>query len=260
MLKVCTSNGVHPTGQTSPATGKCPFWGANEACSLEGSTCVYQRVPKATPPKPEVAEQVALPEALVTLAKGTDADIDTTCYTSVPMTRELKASQEIMEVCNTADNDTVRAAAAKAYSYSLRDIDFDMMQLSAMFSSISMKASALRGSVERARVKLEAYRAAKSLLVRESFEKGIRTGKQSESVIADIVLCDPEYQAAQDIIMINMQTLIKLDEHLRSIDKHIQVLKKRRDTLENEHRTARLKEANNVSPSNPVRTGFNGKG
>jgi hypothetical protein len=221
---------------------------------------VYQRVPKPVAPKPEVAEQVALSAVLVTLAKGTDKDIDTTCYTSNPMTRELKASQEIMEVCNTAGNNDTRRSAAKAYTYSLRDIDFDMMQLSAMFSSISMKASALRGSIEHAKTKLEAYRAAKSLLVRESFEKGIRTGKQSESVIADIVLCDVEYQAAQDIVMTNMQTLIKLDEHLRSVDKHIQVLKKRRDTLENEHRTARLKEANNVSPSNSGRTGLNGKG
>lgn len=126
-----------------------------------------------------------------------------------------------------------------AYDYwnSLEYIEYDMGKLSSLYAYVAALHAKLRNDVRRALTALKVYRAKKRMVIKQSLVDGIRPRVKMTREDFDAELtADDQLSEAEDRVSTAQESADLMEAALESILNHINVLKKRRETLGEERK------------------------
>lgn len=238
----CSSKGTHPLGEIDTNTGLCPHFD-NGTCKLEVLKKCAARKTTYSDSEVRAMEHVEAPEEIAILENVIEQGIAGAEMPSNSLSSKIDLANSLIQKCtperlwNIQTDGTFNHQAYEEmwnYSHNLPMIDFDMIQLSSLYASIALEAGFLRGKLAKAGRTIKVLEAAKVKLIRENIQNGVRLGKPSEKAVETELDLDLEYRQAQQLIGDAETQLNMADAMLGAITNHINVLKKRRDTLERE--------------------------
>lgn len=118
------------------------------------------------------------------------------------------------------------------------EIDRDLGMLSAIRSRIDTQAGIAQSAVENAVESLSLAKAEKSLAIKKSLSTGLRTEKMTDHMLKMYVKADPQIKQAQEDIYKARREANLLYTLATTIEKHINVLKKRLEAFRKEYHNA----------------------
>lgn len=230
----CSSYGQHPEGLIGD-NGLCPYFRSG-ACTLDQSRFCSKRRLKMESGKLADLEHVDMPDDISDLESNLDMEglFDNTFFREVRMANSIIGKCSPSPIWNEDQTEFDEDKHAKMISYisDIEEIDFDMHSLSALYSEITDKAAALGYKIAKAKVEFDKFVSIKTSIIKEHIQNGVRLVKQTEKAVESILDSDPEYVKAKKTIVTAELYLSALDRKLTGITNHINVLKKRRDSLE----------------------------
>lgn len=230
MSSSCKSGGSKPPVPKDETTGLCPYLGEGDNCSFHDrcSEQVTSSTGVSVPRPKQITDSLKLLEGPPSLDE--------------PLGEVFRTAREALRIVRRADTSTSKGnndpqtREAWAYWGDPDRIEWDMGRLSSMYGSASVQAAALRAASKRNHSALKHWRAAKEEAMREA-HKG--PGRLTETALARALELDLEHRSlANDVEDVEL-ALDLVDTAMAAIDKHIQVLKKRRETLAIEGRHVR---------------------
>jgi hypothetical protein len=129
------------------------------------------------------------------------------------------------------------------YWENIRLLDFDMGQLSALLSHISVLAARMESDYKRAERARELAKAQKYSAIKEMFASGIRARRPGEKLpteaeLKNLVVADQQIQDAYNLELRAQEAMLVFRAFAKSVDDHINVIKKRIESSRTEFRNA----------------------
>lgn len=227
----CASSGVHPKGVIDSESGKCPHF-EDGVCGLEPTKSCTHRETVFTEREVAVREHVELPPSIKALKKDLQG-LDIYELFSDKVHESVKMAMLIISKVNPVGKtkDKQKWVALNDYWNDGEQIECDMGQLSALLAHVGVLHAQLKSDCRSANSALKTFRAQKYNAIKRSFNDHVRKGKFSEKTIEIEIENDSEYQEVQNAMAEASRNEQILDAAMSGIKEHIQVMKKRRETL-----------------------------
>lgn len=229
---ICKSKGNHPEGLKNKNSGLCPMFDSEgHNCSLEPEKKCRFRQLLFSESEIHAKEHVEVPAQIEGVRRALSG-LDLYEIFSETVYQAVHHAMKIIDKLNNSGEPSDRKKAMSwAYWQDPDAIEWDMAQLSSDYANIAGLHAKLKSELAAAHSAQKLFRSRKFSSVHKSFAQGVRSGKQTDKVIENEVEIDPEYQEVIGTVHKAEEAVRMLEAALTSIDKHIQVLKKRRETL-----------------------------
>lgn len=229
----CGSKGKHPKGLADEKTGKCPHWYEDGTCNLEmNKPCVFQSK-EFTETEIAAKEHVEKPEAIKEIKQSLDGFSSSSIVPTASIKESVDLAMSLINKINPVGKTKDREKYSTMWGYWQDGValEFDMGQLSSLLAHIAALHAEMKSKLKSAISASKAFRAKKYSNIKRSYSENLRKGKPSDKAIEYEIENDKEYKDMQEAITSAESAVMLLDAALSSINSHIQVLKKRRETL-----------------------------